>query len=122
MPITWSIESGGRFVRMSIADPYTIDEWRDTVTTILESPAVHSPLRLLVDRRDTQSLTKAMVEGINRFFAEHQQGLAGVRAAVLLSRGVYFEMARMLRTVVRIPNTSVRTFRDYDEAVEWLTR
>jgi hypothetical protein len=122
MPITWSIESDGRFVRMSIADPYTIDEWRDTVTTILESPAVHSPLRLLVDRRDTQSLTKATVEQFNRFFAEHQQGLAGVRAAVLLSRGVYFEMARMLRTVVRIPNTSVRTFRDYDEAVEWLTR
>jgi hypothetical protein len=122
MPITWNIESDGRFVRMSIADPYTIDEWRDTVTTILESPAVHSPLRLLVDRRDTQSLTKTTVEEFNRFFAEHQQGLAGVRAAVLLSRGVYFEMARMLRTVVRIPNTSVRTFRDYDEAVEWLTR
>jgi hypothetical protein len=122
MPITWNIESDGRFVRMSIADPYTIDEWRDTVTTILESPAVHSPLRVLVDRRDTQSLTKATVEEFNRFFAEHQQGFAGVRAAVLLSRGVYFEMARMLRTVVRIPNTSVRTFRDYDEAVEWLTR
>jgi hypothetical protein len=122
MPITWRIESDARFVRMSIADPYTIDEWRDTVTTILESPAVDSPLRLLVDRRDTQSLTKATVEEINRFFAEHQQDLAGVRAAVLLSRGVYFEMARMLRTVVRIPNTSVRTFRDYDEAVEWLTR
>jgi hypothetical protein len=28
----------------------------------------------------------------------------------------------MLRTVLRIPNTSVRTFQDYDEAVGWLTR
>ena len=25
-------------------------------------------------------------------------------------------------SVLRIENTSVRTFRDYDEAVEWLTR
>ena len=31
-------------------------------------------------------------------------------------------MARMLRTVCGFENTSVRTFRDYDEAVAWLTR
>jgi hypothetical protein len=121
MPITWSVEPGGRYVLFTVADPYTIDEWRDSMTEILDSPAVSSPLTLLVDRRGTQSLSKATVEGFNRFFTERQQALSGGRCAIVLSSGVYFEIAGMLRTVLRIPNTSVRTFQDYDEAVTWLT-
>lgn len=39
----------------------------------------------------------------------------------MLSSGVYFEIAEMLRTVLRIRDTTVRTFQDYDEAVVWLT-
>ena len=122
MPITWSVEPARRFILFTVVDPYTIDEWRDGMTAILESPAGRSPLKLLIDRRGTQSLTRETVEAFNRFFAEHRQDIAGVRAAIILSSGVYFEMARMLRSVLRIENTSVRTFRDYDEAVEWLTR
>ena len=122
MPVSWNIDPAGRFVLLIVVDPYTIDDWRDAVTAILESPAGRSPLKLLVDRRGTQSLTREMVEAFNRFFAEHERDIAGVRAAIILSSGVYFEMARMLRSVLRIANTSVRTFRDYDEAVEWLMR
>lgn len=122
MPITWSVEPDGRFVRFTVVDPYTVDEWRDAMTAIIESAAVSFPLRLLVDRRGTQSLSKAAVEGFNRFFADHQQAIVGGRCAIVLSSGVYFEIAGMLRAVLRIPNTSVRTFQDYDEAVVWLTR
>lgn len=122
MPVTWSVEPDGRFVVLSIVDPYTIDEWRDAITSIIESPTVPSPLHVLIDRRGTRSLTKATVEQFNRYFREHQHKFNGLRAAVLLSSGVYFEMARMLRAVVRIPNTSVRTFQEWDEAIEWLTR
>ena len=122
MPVSWNIDPAGRFALLTVVDPYTIDDWRDAVTAILESSAGRSPLKLLIDRRGTQSLTRETVEAFNRFFAEHQQDFAGVRAAIILSSGVYFEMARMLRSVLRIANTSVRTFRDYDEAVEWLTR
>ncbi len=119
MPITWSVEPGGRFVLFTIVDPYTVDEWRDAMTEVLDA---RSPLTLLVDRRRTQSLTKANVEGFNRFFNEHQQHLAGGRCAIVLSSGVYFEIAGMLRTVLKIANTAVRTFQDYDEAVAWLTQ
>jgi len=122
MPITWSVEPDGRFVLFTVVDPYTLDEWRDAMTAIFESPTVSLPLALLVDRRGTHSLSKATVEAFNRFFTEHQQSLSGGRSAIVLSSGVYFEIAGMLRTVLRIPNTSVRTFQDYDEAVAWLTR
>jgi hypothetical protein len=122
MPITWSVEPDGRFVLFTVVDPYSLDEWRDAMMAILESPTVGLPLTLLVDRRGTHSLSKATVEGFNRFFTEHQQSLSGGRSAIVLSSGVYFEIAGMLRTVLRIPNTSVRTFQDYDEAVRWLTR
>src|SRR5262245_51951096 len=107
MPITWSVDSDERFVLLTIVDPYTLEDWRDAVTEVLESPAVSLPLRLLVDRRGTHSLSKAMVEGFNRFFTEHQRALSGVRAAIVLSSGIYFEFAEMLRTVLRIPDTSV---------------
>lgn len=119
MPITWRVEPGGRFVLLTIVDPYTVDEWCDAVAEILDA---RSPMTLLVDRRRTQSLTKATVEGFNRFFNEHQQSLVGGRCAIVLNSGVYFEIAGMLRTVLRIPNTSVRTFQDYDQAVAWLTQ
>jgi hypothetical protein len=122
MPITWNVEPDGRFVLFTVVDPYTLDEWRDAMMAILESPTVSLPLTLLVDRRGTHTLSKATVEAFNRFFTEHQQRLSGGRSAIVLSSGVYFEIAGMLRTVLRIPNTSVRTFQDYDEAVRWLTR
>jgi hypothetical protein len=35
---------------------------------------------------------------------------------------VYFEIARMLRAVLTIPDASVRTFQDYDEALAWLLK
>jgi len=94
----------------------------DAMTAILESPTVTLPLTLLVDRRRTHSLSKATVEGFNRFFTEHQHALSGGRCAIVLSSGVYFEIAEMVRTVLRIPNTSIRTFQDYDEALAWLVR
>src|SRR5262245_249551 len=122
MPITWSVEPDGRFVLFTVLDPYTIDDWRDAMTAIIESTEVSLPLTLLVDRRGTQSLSKATVEGFNRFFTEHQPAIAGGRCAIVLSSGVYFEIAGLLRGVLRIPNTSVRTFQDYDEAVAWLIR
>ena len=122
MPITWSVEPDGRFVLFTVVDPYTIDDWREAMTAMIDCPAVALPLTLLVDRRGTHSLSKATVEGINRFFNEHQQALSGGRCAIVLSSGVYFEIAEMLRTVLRIRDTSVRTFQDYDEAVAWLTQ
>jgi hypothetical protein len=122
MPITWRVEPDERFVLFIVVDPYTIDDWRETMTAILECPSVRLPLTLLVDRRGTQSLSKATVEGFNRFFTEHLDTLSGGRCAIVLSSGVYFEIAGMLRTVLSIPNTSVRTFQDYDEALAWLLR
>lgn len=122
MPISWSVETDGRFVLFTVVDPYTIDDWRETMTAILECPSVRLPLTLLVDRRGTQSLSKATVEGFNRFFTDRHEALSGGRCAIVLSSGVYFEIAGMLRTVLSIPNTSVRTFQDYDEALAWLLR
>jgi len=122
MPITWSVEPGGRFVLFTVVDPYTIEEWRESMTAILYSRDVSSPLTLLVDRRGTQPLTQATVDEFSRYFNEHRERLTGGRCAIVLSYGVDFEIAGMLRTVVRIPDASVRTFRDYDEAVAWLTR
>jgi len=123
MPIRWRFDTAGGFALMSVSDPYTIDEWRTAMTAILEAPVSRSHVAILVDRRDTQPLSTQSVEEMTRFLAEYQGELAGGRAAILVSDEVNFGMGRMtqLRSRLEIPNTTIRTFRSYDEAIAWLT-
>jgi len=123
MPIRWRFDTAGGFALMSVSDPYTIDEWRTAMTAILEAPVSRSHVAILVDRRDTQPLSTQSVEEMTRFLAEYQAELAGGRAAILVSDEANFGMGRMtqLRSRLEIPNTTIRTFRSYDEAIAWLT-
>ena len=123
MPIRWRFDTAGGFALMSVSDPYTIDEWRTAMTAILEAPVSRSHVAILVDRRDTQPLSTQSVEEMTRFLAEYQAELAGGRAAILVSDEVNFGMGRMtqLRSRLEIPNTTIRTFRSYDDAIAWLT-
>ena len=123
MAIDWSFDTAGGFALMSISDPYTMDEWRTAMTAILQAPIPRSHVAILVDRRDTRPLSTETVEEMTIFFAEYQVELAGGRAAVLVTDDASLEMGRMaqLRSRLEIPNTTVRAFRSYEQAVRWLT-
>jgi hypothetical protein len=122
MPITWRFESNGDYVVFSVSDPYTMDEWRDAMTAILDAPLVRTEIAMLIDRRDTAPLTTSAVEEMIRFFSELQSELAGGRAAILVNSDANFGMARMtqLRLEPRLREVSIRGFRSHEEAVAWL--
>jgi len=123
MPITWRFESDGQYFVFSVADPYTITEWRDAMMAILTARVSRTRIALLVDRRDTQPITADDVDQMAVFFSGHAQELSGYRVAILVNSDAVFGMARMtqMRAEVRM-NGIVRPFRNHEDAVAWLTK
>jgi hypothetical protein len=122
MAITWSFEPEG-FVRFSVTDPYTMDEWREAASAILSAPLSGRRFSVLVDRRNSEPLTTQAVEEMLRFASQHHQDLAHRRVSILVSDDANFGMGRMteLRASVAVPTMAIRTFRKYEDAIHWLS-
>jgi len=122
MPVATQFPSGGQFAILSITDPYTIEEWRTAAMALLESEFCREHRRLLVDRRHASAPTTAFVETITYFFGAHRSELSGKHAAVVVADDAAFGMSRMteLLSQLKSPEMIIRTFRDYDTAVQWL--
>jgi hypothetical protein len=58
-----------------------------------------------------------------RFFGQQQKALSGSRRAIVVRDDAALGMARMTQLMSRLENadSTVRVFRDYDEAILWLT-
>jgi hypothetical protein len=123
MPVTANIDSTARFAVVSITDPYTIEEWRAAMLVVWESPVFGSRRALLIDRRRSEPPSTAFVEAMATFFSRHQAKIAGTRAAIVVRDDSGFGMGRMteLKASLENPDAMIRPFRDYDEAVRWLT-
>src|SRR3954471_21903422 len=122
MPVATQFPSGGQFAILSITDPYTIEEWRTAARALLESEFCREHRRLLVDRRHAAAPTTAFVETMTHFFGAQRSELSGKHAAVLVADDAAFGMSRMteLLSQLKSPEMIIRTFRDYDTAVQWL--
>ena len=123
MPVSWTIEPEGRFVVLVPTDPSTIDEWRTAMLAVLDAPISRPRLRMLIDRRKSATVSTEFVTEMIRFFAEQQKSLSGSRRAIVVRDDAAFGMARMTQLMSRLDNadSTVRVFRDYDEAILWLT-
>jgi hypothetical protein len=123
MPITVSHDAAGRFALVSVTDPYTIEEWCATMLIVWDSAAFVTTRALLIDRRHAEPLSVSFVDTMTRFLAEHQRQIAGTRTAIVVRDATGFGMGRMteLKASVDNPNAAIRPFRDYDDAVRWLT-
>ena len=123
MPITWAFDPTQRFALLSVADPYSMEEWRAAVLAILEAPVSREHVAILIDRRDTELPTTEFVTEMNRFFAEHRETLSTARVAFVVRDEAGAGMARMtqLQSRLEIPDTTIRAFHSYDAAVRWLT-
>lgn len=122
MPITWAFDPTQRFALLSVSDPYTMEEWRAAVLAILEAPIPRAHVAMLVDRRDTEPPTPAFVIEMNRFFAEHTDTLSTARIAIVVrDDGAGIAPVTQLQSRLETPDTTIRGFHSYDEAVRWLT-
>jgi hypothetical protein len=123
MPITAALDSTGRFVIVSVIDPYTIEEWCATMLAVWEGPDFARHRALLIDRRRAEPLSVAFVDTMTRFLAEHQRKISGSRTAIVVRDDTGFGMGRMteLKASIENPDAAIRPFRDYHDAVHWLT-
>ena len=124
MPVRWACDSSDPFARLLVTDPYTFEEWRDAVLAILSAPVSETHHAVLIDRRGAGPLSTELANQMLEFLARHQRALSGGRVAVVVSDDTSFGMTRMvqLRSTLDVPDGTIRPFRTYDEAVDWLSR
>jgi hypothetical protein len=123
MPVTVGPECSGRFVILTVTDPHTFEDWRAAVLSLLNCRLVAPRCAILVDRRAAAPPTRAAVDEMLEFLEEHVTELGGRHVALVATDDGGFGMARMteLKAEFGLPGVTVRTFRDYEEAVAWLT-
>ena len=123
MPLALTTDSAGRFVVVTITDPYDIREWQRGATALFGDPLYRTRRAALVDRRHCTPPDTPFVSEMMRFCAGHRADLAGTTAAVVVRDDAAFGMSRMaeLRVGIENPDFTLLTFRDYDAAVRWLT-
>ena len=123
MPVRAADDAGGRFTIVSISDPYTIEEWREAILGAWNSHAFVKNGAILIDRRSAEPPSVQFVEAITAFLADHRDKIAGSRAAILAEDDGGFGMGRMtqLKSRLQNPDAFIQAFRNYDEAVAWLT-
>jgi hypothetical protein len=123
MPVSWSVHTSGRFAVLTIEDPHTFEEWRSTVLTMVAATSANPQMCLLVDRRHSTPPSSEQVKQMIDFFEQNRSVLARRSAAIVVVDDAGFGVARMieLRSRLELPDGTIRVFRQYDEAVKWLT-
>jgi hypothetical protein len=115
------VDPTGRFVILTVIDPYTIEQWRAAILATFDNPLFREHRTLLVDRRGTEPVTAAFVAAMTQFFTTHQDQIA-IRTAIVVDDEAGFGMGRMtaLKAEFGSPDMTIETFRSYADAVRWL--
>jgi hypothetical protein len=122
MPITWTADPEQPFVFVWISDPYTFDEWRTALVALSATPAYQTHRTILADRRQAAAPTQAFANDMVEFLRGHPETIAR-HAAVVVGDDTSYGMSRMieLKTEVQHPELKMRTFRDMNRAIAWLS-
>jgi hypothetical protein len=123
MPVAVHPDPAGRFVLLTITDPYSIDEWRRGLEAVFREPLFLKRARVLVDRRSCAPPTASAVAEMVDFLSEHRPEVATSRTAVVVGDEAAFGFWRMmaLRTELADLTAEIKVFREYDAGVYWLT-
>jgi hypothetical protein len=124
MPITVRIdqEAGIRFNEVS--GSLTLDELLSTLREIYSQPDFDPDLNVLWDLRNSTVEAFAFEEAkyTADFVGDHWGVSGSSRAAFVVSKDEHYGLARMYEQLLRSRSSSkVMVFRDFDEAVSWLT-
>lgn len=124
MPIAVDTDPGGGFAILTITDPYTFEEWRAAMETVLASLVFAATKAVLVDRREAVAPSLVFVDQVVGFFRSHEPQLVKARVGIATNETLAFGMSRMveLKAEASLPAGVIRVFRDYHTATRWLTR
>jgi hypothetical protein len=121
MPICWNIEADRRRTVVTVADPYTFQQWEDALAEMMAAQACKWRT-FLIDRRKSTPPTPEFVRMMSYSLAVRADRIDQTRVAVVVSGDVGFGMGRMAQMTAEAnnPAISMRVFRAYDEAERWL--
>ena len=122
MPVHWREDLKQRWLVLVYSDPYTVAEWEQTITLVLQHPRWQPPRRLLVDRRYCAAPTTQFVHDIERFIRNHEHDFSGANVAVVVGTDAGYGMTRMHENLAEAQGMPlrIRAFRDWNEAETWL--
>ena len=121
MPICWNFEPERQRTIVTVADPYTFQQWEDALAEMMAAQACKWRT-FLVDRRKSTPPTPEFVRMMSYSLSVRADRIDATRVAVVVSDDVGFGMGRMAQMTAEANNPAIamRIFRTYDEAEQWL--
>jgi hypothetical protein len=83
VPVTWSLDEGADFARVLYIEPYTFDEWRDTIEELRRNPLFAFRRRIggLIDRTHAGPPPADFDNSVAAYIGRHPLLLKGRRLA-----------------------------------------
>jgi hypothetical protein len=122
--VEWSIDSSLRRVVLTIADPYTLEQWQAAITGVLQHSSFVPGFGFLVDRRACSAPTTEFIQKQIDFLAGEEPLRVPHRVALVVRPNdpAAFGMARMLEIRAEFHATGIqhRIFQSIEAAERWL--
>jgi hypothetical protein len=121
MPVNWSIDPDNRVVAIRYVDPYTADEWRDALSTVIRDEAFERGFGFLIDRRFAAAPTEQFARAVASFVSAHREQLADSRVAIVVSTTFGYGMGRLQEALNETAGLASRAFTSEEAARDWLS-
>jgi hypothetical protein len=120
MHIERTIDPAARVVILTVSGDIGDSELLRLADELAETPEVESDFALLIDLRQARG-AKVSTAGVYRLVERGLVLSPGSRRAVVVPTNLGFGMARMYEMLRKNRGGSPRVFRDYDEALRWVS-
>lgn len=121
MPIAVTVDPAENLFTFRYEGEVTAEDWGSSLAVVAGHPACRPAPRLLVDRREAESVTsKDYLLSVRRHILTHLPLFTDGRCAVVVARPVDYGMVRMAQALLDDLPFSLGVFYDWDEAVAWL--
>jgi len=124
MPVLYSIDGDKRLVRTRCVGQVTLEEVVDHFRTLVQDPDCPSNPDVFLDLSEMEATSAPMALQVSRVVLEVKriQSLVQFGAcAILAPVAALFGMMRMFETMAEPYFRTTRTFRDRNEAEQWLS-
>ena len=121
MPVTYHYYPD-RVVVVTFQDPVTFEEWEQAVDAAIADPEYSPDVRVLSDRRHASAPEPDFTQRVVQVFNRRPDVFTRHPVAILVSdrESAAFGMGRMQELMSHATPMNIRTFADYEDAMQWL--
>ena len=121
MTINFRIDQDQNLVLAEIEGVCGFEERKEFLDRVVADPRYRKGLNILYDQRRCETILSAEENRLLVSYAgRHKDLLAGAKLAVVVSRDVFYGLARMQDMLSGGPGLEVIPFHEYQDALDWL--